>query len=792
MEALDVKTPIEGFLYSFGKNKYGDSYCHAVFGVITGRHFAVFKTKGDKVPIRSGLLDSHLRLEDMGRQVVCGQTLYTLRLYNVDDPSKERQLGATRSEETAAWIKAFTLALEQPVSSMLQSMTLDALDIDAEDGFPLSGDASPPFPLVATPNSVSASARLGGFPRVSRTSSYRPSHLTTTIGPEEPPPPAPRESRASRLSGVVNATETATPTGARPILGGGGGGRAGGSGEVAKGGEANWRLVRCINGLRFFEEVTSEVFKYKLYTLPVMKCVGVVKADASLIFDLVMHYGPERLQWDSTMDSASVVETMDGHSDVVMVKLRQDWIWLRRRELVLSRYWIREADGSYMVFYKSQDHPDCPKRRGHVRAIIHSAGFIITPLKSSEGGKPRTLVEYVLEMDVAGWSAWFGIGLSQYPAYLRDSLLGCVAGIRDFFAAQRFSGSTTVVRWRVVEQAGPSSPVEQHFDEKEVQTPQAAASSGTPAGMVRVPSTMVSFLDTDDVDEEFFDADQFEIAEPFEQQIGVVIDPRDRVDPQPDYLTGEWSGRGSMVDWSRFQGNVKQGPLLGTSNCWSRPDGNAFMVRGETYLDDGLRVPAGEPVCKLVAVDWFHSDKRIANLGRRPQNLVQRLVQEYGENCPLLFVINMQVPGGSSSHYSLVFYFALEDPKRQLVEGSLLYRFINGDDVFRNSRLILLPNIPQGSWVVKQAAGSRPVPLGQLMEVHYSSGESYFEVDVNMGSSSVVRGVISMIFGYISMLVVDLAFVIKGDSEEELPEKLVGAVRCSRLAVKAAQAPMAE
>jgi hypothetical protein len=43
-------------------------------------------------------------------------------------------------------------------------------------------------------------------------------------------------------------------------------------------------------------------------------------------------------------------------------------------------------------------------------------------------------------------------------------------------------------------------------------------------------------------------------------------------------------------------------------------------------------------------------------------------------------------------NYSLVFYFATEE---EITEGSLLHRFISGDDTFRNSRLSLIPAIPE-------------------------------------------------------------------------------------------------
>lgn len=44
----------------------------------------------------------------------------------------------------------------------------------------------------------------------------------------------------------------------------------------------------------------------------------------------------------------------------------------------------------------------------------------------------------------------------------------------------------------------------------------------------------------------------------------------------------------------------------------------------------------------------------------------------------------------------MVFYFVM----KQLVPGSLLQRFVDGDDDFRNSRLKLIPSVPKVSFYV--------------------------------------------------------------------------------------------
>jgi hypothetical protein len=48
-----------------------------------------------------------------------------------------------------------------------------------------------------------------------------------------------------------------------------------------------------------------------------------------------------------------------------------------------------------------------------------------------------------------------------------------------------------------------------------------------------------------------------------------------------------------------------------------------------------------------------------------------------------------------------------------------------------------------------------------------------------------------LVFGYISALVVDMAFFIRSDVEEELPECLIGVGRLARLQMDKAVPPLA-
>ncbi|KAJ7566864.1 hypothetical protein O6H91_02G122100 [Diphasiastrum complanatum] len=709
---------IEGYLYTFGASKAAHLFCIPTFCVLSGRHFAQLRHKGDLVPLRSGILDANHRIEDTGRQLINGKILYTIRLYSLCDYSKEVLLGASSSEETAEWRKAFLSALEQPLPSTLQPQS----HVKGAT-FPIANEA-----LNAGERSLYSYQRSSSQLHQLMPKSYT---TLTSIGTGH-----------SMNEDFWKDGKIETPNAALALVG-----------SIPK-----WRLVRSENGLRYFEEIYDKASSNKL---PVMKAVGVVKAQAYQIFDLIMSYGSERCLWDHTFLSAKVIQVVDGHSDTVHVTLRQDSVWLRPRDLYISRYWKREDNGEYAVFYRSES--SYPAQAGHVRAKIQSGGYIITPLQTSASGKPRSLVEKVLEMDVAGWSSWVGIGFSRYPMQLRDSLLSVVAGIREYFSAQQVDSTVTIVRRHLVEIADNTLPTSLNMVESIPDTP---------------------FLRTDDV-EDFYDARTEQLSDSASEGhldlLAVSVeDSTFYEDHIADHAVGSVLSTQHLLKqgFYKFSGTLPWGPLLNGQNCCSQPDTSSFMIRGKNFCLDGSLIPGAEPICQLLGVDWLKSKERIDCAAQRCHSILQNL--QPNPNL-FLFVVNLQVV--YTVNYSLVFYFATTE---EISEGSLLHQLIHGDDSFRNKRLTLIPSVPEGSWIVKQAVGSRPVALGQILESHYHIGHNYFEVDVNMGSSGVVRGVMSMVFGYVTALVVDMAFLIRAETEDELPECLLGAVRCSRLKIGAA------
>eukprot|EP00850_Spirogloea_muscicola_P018509 SM000170S02681 [mRNA] locus=s170:137044:145189:- [translate_table: standard] len=749
---------VEGYLYAFGRPRGGgggggggDVFCHRTWCVLEGRRFAQFQAQGDEAPLRTGTLDRELRVQDTGRQTVAGKTLYTVRLYNPNEPGKEvkvpeellicvhdfcapagDQLGASSPEEVATWIDNLTRAQHQPESS---APTIDTSRLRVQiGGGPNNDDPDADDAAAAVPPSVSS-----------------PGGNSNSLHDE-----------------LAEA---------RPSL------------DVEKDGApatvSRWQLLRCDNGLRFFQEIPDTRSK-SLTKLPVVKSVGVVKASPEAIFHLLMACGEDRKQWDATVAHAEVIEEFDGHSDVILHRIFLNrpvddtnhtevlcyfydaYAWhsgIRQRELCIFRYWKREDNGSYLIFFRSIQHRHAPARCRYVRARIDSGGVIISSMSASTGGRARSLVEYVLEMDAGGFASClscFGMGPTSYAATLKDTMLSTVAGLREYFAAQQMNPSSTVVR-RILVPQGQQVPLPLSLS-------------------VREEASRMSLLETDDVDE-FFDSRTDQLSEMSEASPcgGSVTSPlqTDLTSPLLERkLTREPSVATTAAERRSRYGSVRRGQLTGERNCWSVPPGSLFRFRKGKSM-----VAGGEPLCELTAVDWLRVSTPISHVARRSKNIVQKMKKRNRQ--AYFFVINLQVPGTTVMH-SLVFYFAME---RAPAEGSVLHQFVCSDEMSRSSRMTLVPAVSEGSWIVKQAVGCRPVPMGQIMEIKYFAGDNYIEADVSMGSSAIVKGVMALVLGYMKHLVVDIGFFLRGDGEDDAAEQLLGTVRCSKIELSSAVSP---
>ncbi|KAL3818432.1 hypothetical protein ACJIZ3_004337 [Penstemon smallii] len=229
-------------------------------------------------------------------------------------------------------------------------------------------------------------------------------------------------------------------------------------------------------------------------------------------------------------------------------------------------------------------------------------------------------------------------------------------------------------------------------------------------------------------------------------------------------------------------GSLKRVDLHTGSNGWASPPGEVFSLRGPNYLTKKAKTPAGEWLMNPAGVDWLRSNSKLDHVLARPDNRVMNALRSSeNEKTSKTFVIaiNLQVPG--RDHYSAVFYFSskVDEPTNS---NSLLYQFINGSDSFRNSRFKIVNKIVKGPWIVKTTVGNYSACLlGKALNCYYHRGPNYLEIDVDIGSSAIATAILRLALGCVTSVTVDMGFLVEGQTEEELPERLFGAVRICQM-----------
>ncbi|KAK3264605.1 hypothetical protein CYMTET_26677 [Cymbomonas tetramitiformis] len=584
--------------------------------------------------------------------------------------------------------------------------------------------------------------------------------------------------------------------------------------------KANWRLTKVENGLRFFEEVCDDG---QVLAVPCVKAMGRVRAPPDAVFKLVMDLEKSRADWDTTFDHGKVVESVDGHTDIVHHVLRPLPLWFgwpqpRARDMCLQRYWRRDEDGTYIILMGSIENDKCPATSTHVRAEVLGGGFIITPIvrmgRDRRVERPDSLVMQLLEMRPQGWM-WPKSPLA-YSFY--QQLLTATGGIREIFDQMGEDSIEALWEDPIDENENDNIEEEEEEEEEEVfegedEEEEVDQELWTPRG------SDGPALSDSDAESSFVNAEacpNIVSNEPSSSETEVERKPSvERKCPEatkasqdsPVLTRQHSSGRrklNSLLSQRTvteaidkvigMYGNMPYFPwTLSTKEKpgnkdwgWSQPDGNLFRVRSKRYLLSKQKIKAGQPLGQLVATDWFKSNSRMDNIAGRVDGICQRqLLKEKGVGYIVAF--NIQVP--AQQQYSMVNYFAFShkpDPE------TLLGKFLYGDDKFRNARFKLIPSIAKGPWVVQRSVGTTPLLVGGALKIDFHQGERYFEVDIDIGSSAVANSVVRFVFGYARYIVVDIAYLVQANTEEELPEQLLGTLRIAYLDLDVAIAPPPE
>jgi len=245
-----------------------------------------------------------------------------------------------------------------------------------------------------------------------------------------------------------------------------------------------------------------------------------------------------------------------------------------------------------------------------------------------------------------------------------------------------------------------------------------------------------------------------------------------------------------------FPDNAALGDHL---NCWSMPDSTNFKVRGPKYLDgDKKKIPSTDFLFPARGMDLMLTDAAPENVGQNSAILGGALREKP------TFVINFRLPWGV-----VILYFEIPEKYIPFVKSRYEYgydedkaemskvlksmspaercmaKFLQADEATKNKVLKIVPVVVKGPWICKSVVGGKPAIIGKALPVTYvyekESGPSealYLEADMDVVSSAAARHILSVVRGYTQVLTLDLGFVVQGNESDELPEQMLGAVRC--------------
>mmetsp|Transcript_9567 Transcript_9567/g.13374 ORF Transcript_9567/g.13374 Transcript_9567/m.13374 type:complete len:318 (+) Transcript_9567:180-1133(+) len=228
-------------------------------------------------------------------------------------------------------------------------------------------------------------------------------------------------------------------------------------------------------------------------------------------------------------------------------------------------------------------------------------------------------------------------------------------------------------------------------------------------------------------------------------------------------------------------------------NTYSRVDASEVNVRGKDYLKSKRKIPSKKSAYSFICSKCFITKEKMIHAAEALQSLKKYLAKNQDHE---YLVINWLVPG----HYTVVnLYVRTLKRGNDLAFDKVYEQFRKGDSKFRNSRFKLIPQVLDAPIRIKMLinsmlGGLRPVLIGQRLKCNHYTGMNYMEIDIDTGSSSVVSFLAGSMVKAFQGIIANLAFLIEGRDESELPERLLG-IHCyckisiEDIAIKCEDAP---
>uniref|UniRef100_A0A7S3Z124 Protein ENHANCED DISEASE RESISTANCE 2 C-terminal domain-containing protein n=1 Tax=Lotharella globosa TaxID=91324 RepID=A0A7S3Z124_9EUKA len=245
---------------------------------------------------------------------------------------------------------------------------------------------------------------------------------------------------------------------------------------------------------------------------------------------------------------------------------------------------------------------------------------------------------------------------------------------------------------------------------------------------------------------------------------------------------------------------------------WEKIDPGSYKLRcGPNYKRNGYKKPSEGSYYDIIAVDAFHSNekKHVSDIGNKVDLADLMKPEEVGwyKGLPRIWIVVLQIPAYAPSFvgsiqdgegFAVVFYFKLNKTGLAAIDAGqgssrVMRQFLDkpldiadadrGAHQWKNMVRLANSEALQLGWVLQSYVtkyNAKPF-LSRNCKSYYR-GESYFEVDVDIHRFNYIsrQGMYSF-KDKLKELTLDIGFVVQCDTDDELPEKLLGCVRLKEL-----------
>ncbi|DAZ98678.1 TPA: hypothetical protein N0F65_008804 [Lagenidium giganteum] len=248
--------------------------------------------------------------------------------------------------------------------------------------------------------------------------------------------------------------------------------------------------------------------------------------------------------------------------------------------------------------------------------------------------------------------------------------------------------------------------------------------------------------------------------------------------------------------------SIPSGKSSGNSHRWAHTTAETFSVRSLEYKKTRRKEASKPALFEFIGADLVKADTKIDLISQRVE-----LPEKYAND--RLFIINAQLPsygpsvwGDANSDgpgFSLILFWRipteicdeLRNPTRPVTR--LLKRFLEaGNDTSLTDRFKVIAQVTNQDecgitgMAKKLLVSHNATPVltrPQHRIYHFQNGTTEIVVDIHTFSYIARRG-IHLLLDKTTNLVIDIGFVLQGETEDELPEQLLGCCRLDRIAMQ--------